>query len=64
MSAEQERAAVTVLHPVHGAFRSTSSDKLTAMREAARAWGLQWSELCRECTLQKEAPSGHGQRGR
>lgn len=58
MSAEQGRAAVTVLHPVHGAFRSTSSDKLTAMREAARAWGLQWSELCRDCTLQEAARRG------
>lgn len=41
---------ITVVHPTHGTYMARNvRDKLSAVQAAARAWGLQWSQIAREC---------------
>lgn len=51
----------TVWHPEHGEFTAKGvRDKLQAVQAAAKAWGLQWSAIARECVFSSqscEAPS-------
>ncbi len=43
---------IVVEHPVHGRHVAKGvKDKLQAVQRAAKAWGLQWSTIARECTF-------------
>ena len=47
---EAKRRVIVVKHPEHGTYTAKGvKDNLQAVIAAARAWGLQWSKIAREC---------------
>ncbi|MCD7947530.1 MAG: hypothetical protein LUG13_04425 [Oscillospiraceae bacterium] len=53
-----ERRDMVVSHPDYGAVTVLCvRDKLEAVVDAARRWGVQWSDIARECTF-TPAPDG------
>lgn len=50
VKAKAKGRVIVVKHPEHGTYTAKGvKDNLQAVIAAARAWGLQWSKIAREC---------------
>lgn len=42
-----------VKHPEHGEVNVVAKDRLTAAAAAAKAWGVRWTSIARECSYER-----------
>jgi len=48
-----EKFRYRVTHPTHGTHEAAAEDKLRAIHAAAKAWGVPWTSVARECEYER-----------
>lgn len=60
----KENRDILVVHPRYGTFEARNvQTKMDAAIRAAKAWGLQWSVVARECDFKESVTFGRCEHG-
>lgn len=51
-----EKYHYTVTHPEYGTVEVEASERLYAVSEAAKHWGVPWTHIARECFCERGKP--------
>lgn len=53
-----------VKHPEHGEIQVAAEDRLHAVCQAGKKWGVRWTDIARECACERLGPAPKPETGK